>query len=436
MDIQEMKKLYADHLARAEGLLREGKIDEAQAEMGKADALWAQIELAQKLEEARKREAAPEAALTWRPAIGNEGEVPFDSKAWREVTVSTPVGEKKIRYYVPLAVERKGYASAFEAYLRRGLHLLGPNDRKTLLEGQDSAGGFLVPEEIIAELIKKMPAMAVIASLARIFRIGRDMAVLPRVRYTTDDRYTSPARIKWVGESPSGASAHRITDPTFGRLTIPVHVAMASAAVSRSLLEDAMFDVEGYLADILAEAFALGEEDAFINGDGIGKPKGLITSVGTGEDNIASVVSGNASALTGDGLISLYYAVPAQYRNSPSAAWVMNSSTMAAIEKLKDAQNRYLISSLIAGSLATPPFEAIKGKRVLMSEFMPDIAANAYPILFGDFTGYAIVERVGISIQRLDELYAEQDLVAIVGRHRVGGAVIEPWKLRAQKVSA
>jgi HK97 family phage major capsid protein len=146
------------------------------------------------------------------------------------------------------------------------------------------------------------------------------------------------------------------------------------------------------------------------------------------------VVSGNASALTADGILDLYFALPRQYR--ASAVWVMNSATQKAIEKFKDSQGRYLISSLLNSSLSLGETESLKGKPIMVNEFMPDIAANAFPLIFGDLSGYAIVDRMGISIQRLSEIYAEYNTVLFLCRKRVGGMLVEPWKFRVQKVAA
>jgi HK97 family phage major capsid protein len=125
--------------------------------------------------------------------------------------------------------------------------------------------------------------------------------------------------------------------------------------------------------------------------------------------------------------------VPAQYR--AQGKWVMNSNTMKAVEKIKDSQNRYLIQSLINSSLQSPQFESIKGKPVFVDEFMQDIGTNNYPILFGDLSGYLIVDRVGFSVQRLQELYAETDITLLLARKRVGGQPIETYRMRVQKTT-
>jgi len=289
----------------------------------------------------------------------------------------------------------------------------------------------LVPEDYHVELIKKVAGLTAIRPNARVVQTSRDVAKWPRVKYTTDDKYTSGVRLTWTGESPASSTTHRVTDPVFGLYVIPVHTAMASMPVSNDLIEDSAFDVVGISSDLIAEAFALGEDDAFLNGNGAARPMGLLSQVDG--DGPASIVSGSGSALTADGILDLYFGLPAQYR--AKAKWYMNSATQKAIEKLKDSQNRYIISSLVNGSLATPQFDNIKGKPIQIDEFAPDIAANAYPLLFGDLNGYMICDRVGLSVQRLSEIYAETNVTLLLARKRVGGQLVESWRTRVQKVS-
>jgi HK97 family phage major capsid protein len=380
--------------------------------------------------------------VDWRQAAPGEGDAPVDAKAWREIEIKSvrvdpffgiPMVETKtVRYHVPLSVQKKGYQPAFESYLRKGMGDIGPQDRKTLSEGTDSAGGFLVPEDYQAELIKKIATNATIRSRARVGTTSRDIAKWPKLNYTTDDKYTSGVRITWTGEAPTSSTVHRVTDPVFGLYSIPIHTAMASMPIYNDLIEDSAFDVIGLSSELLAEAFTLGENDTFINGSGIGRPMGILTQVGG--DGPSAVNSGTAATLTADGLIDLSYALPAQY--DMNSVWVMAKATEKVIRKLKDASNNYLwpvIASM--GNFAPAPKELL-GSPTLRDEFMPAIAANAYPIIFGDLRGYLVLDRVGISIQRLSELYAETNITLLLARKRLGGQTIEPWRLRVQKCAA
>lgn len=426
----------ADVQTKMTGIL--GKVDEWKAQL---DLLKRKGDLKSYMEDPAGPPRASQA--DWRKAAPGEGDADIDPQAWREISIKTVsidpiygvavVGEKKVRFHVPLGVQKKGYPSAFEAYLRKGSGDMGPNDRKTLTEGSDAAGGFLSPEEYQTELIRKIATQATIRNRARVATTGRDLAKWPKLHYTTDDKYTSGVRLTWTGETPTTSTVHRVTDPQFGLYSIPVHTAMASMPMSNDLLEDAAFDIMGISSDLLSEAFTLGENDAFINGNGSGRPMGILTQVDG--DGPASVVSGTAATLTADGIIDLAYALPAQYESN--ASWLFAKGTEKIIRKLKDSQNNYLWPIWPQqGNFAPAPRELL-GFPTLRDEFMPAVAANAYPIIFGDLRGYLVLDRVGISIQRLtDSAYAELNLTGLLARKRVGGQVIEPWRIKAQKVSA
>lgn len=437
--IDQAKKL-SDEWKGKEGEAPQSVFDQINALLGESDTLKVRIETADRLEKGAafaEQPATPEsiaAAMSWRQAGPDEGNVAIDSKAFRRLDVETPFGKKEVRYHVPLAVQKKGYDGAFEAYLRFGIMAVKeryPQDAKTLSEGVDTAGGYLVPEDIQTTIIKKSMGLVAIRPNARVITTGRDVVMWPRRVYNTDNVWTSGVRLTWTGETPASSTAHRVTDPVYGVAEINVNVALASMPVTNSLIEDSAYDVMGDAVTSLMEAFLLGEDSAFITGSGAAQPMGLLTQVDVANVGISSVSV--ATTPTGDSIIDLYYGVPAQYR--AQGKWVMNSNTMKAVEKIKDSQNRYLIQSLINSSLQSPQFESIKGKPVFVDEFMQDIGTNNYPILFGDLSGYLIVDRVGFSVQRLQELYAETDITLLLARKRVGGQPIETYRMRVQKTT-
>lgn len=454
MDVKQLKGQLSGLVSEARKLADEYKdkempktvADQIAGLLGKSDALKAQIETAVKLTGLETELAQPEikaANLGWRASAPGEGDVPFDEKSYREVEVKSIFGTKTIRYHVPIKTEGKAYANAFEAYMRKGKAGMGEMDRKTLSEGVDTAGGFLVPQDFQAELIKKMATMGVMRQLARVVTASRDSVTFPRVNHTTDDKYTSGVRMSWTGETPSSATVHRVTDPVFGHIIIPVNVAMASLPLTNSLIEDAAFDINGYSAQLLAEAFALGEDYTFLVGTGVSQPMGVTTEISaTSATNFpnyyasgtSAAISTSGDAHSGKRLIDLFYTLPSQYR--ANAVWMMNSTTAAAVENLVDNNKRPIIRELNSISLGSGQFDSIKARPVMIDEFVPDIAANAYPILFGDMSGYTIVDRVGFSVQRNDMLYMETDITLLVARKRVGGYCTEPWKIKALKAAA
>ena len=453
--IELLRGQLASKIAEAKAITNEwaGK-DEMPAEvdtklqgiLGQADTLKARIQTYQRVAGHDADLTTPtENPLAWRTATRDEGNTPTDEKAWRSVDVETPLGKKSVRFNVPLATQQKGYADMFDEYLRHGVeHVKShwPKEAKTLISGSDTAGGFFIPPDMQSEVIKKIATMAQVRPLARTISTSSNLVQWPRVKYTTDNKYTSGIRLTWTGESPASGSTHRVTDQIAGQLNIPVHTAMASQLISLDLVEDSAFDIVGSSSDLMAEAFALGEDDTFLTGTGIARPLGITTQIANTDDSqyIPYTASGTSAAISTSGdsssaerLITMYYALPAQYR--ARAVWMMNSSTMKAVEILVDAQKRPLISALTTGSLTTGEPSIIKGKRVVIDEFMADVGANSYSILFGDFSGYLIVDRVGFSVQRLTERYAEENQVLLLARKRVGGAPIEPYRMRALKAA-
>ncbi|HEY1409580.1 MAG TPA: phage major capsid protein [Promineifilum sp.] len=439
MDIQKLREAYNAKIAEAKQLTAGGDVTPEVAEkvnglLGQADELKVQIDMALRMADAEAFAAEPAGTKAahhgWRQAGPDEGMPVVDYDSWREVKA----GAMTLRVYIPEAVTTKGYDRAFEAYMRKGKADMGPADRKTLSVGSDSAGGFLVPEDYHVELIKKTAVMATIRANARVAQTSRDMAKWPRINYTTDDKYTSGVRLTWTGETPSSATVHRVTDPVFGLLTVPVHTAMASMPITNNLLEDSAFDVLGVSSDLLGEAFALGENDAFINGTGVSRPMGILAQVGT-SDGPGVVNSGSAGTLTSTGLINIAYELAPQYERN--AKWFMSKSTEKVIRKIvgtTSGEYSWPVENSVGALGPVPP--SLLGFGIVREQFMPDMTTDAHPIVFGDLRGYLVLDRVGLSLQRLDELYAETDITVLLARRRVGGQLIEPWRVKAQKVAS
>ena len=334
------------------------------------------------------------------------------------------------------AWNRPEYKSTFWRYL----HSLGNEgslgtDFKFLQEGSDVGGGYTVPEDFYAKIVMKEPTPTRLYSRVTKAKCSRDRLTLPKVNYTTDNLYTSGIRVTWTGENPTSATQHAVTDPTFGQVVIPIYTAMMSLPITRDLLEDSAFDIESWAADRFRETIELLKDNMILNGTGTGQPTGILQNPG-GANQPAVVNSGNASALTADGIISLGETLPEQYEDN--ACYVFNKVNAGkAIRLLKDGQGRYLFArtgdngpgSLVAGR----PTEC-NGYPFMYSGFMPNVAANAYPVLFGDLSGYYMIERVGFTVEVLREILAQTNQVLLLGRIRLGGMVAEEWKLNVQQV--
>ena len=321
---------------------------------------------------------------------------------------------------------RAVYQKAFETYIHHGeraVLALGTPYVKALTEGVDSEGGHLVPVDWQAQILQAAGARAGLRRHVTTVPTSRDAVEWPTIE-GADDVHSSAVRRTWVDEQPAEGAAD--TQPTFGAIRIPVHTAMLVTKASRNLVEDAAVPFTTILAGLFADEVRLSDDEAFLSGDGVGKPLGLLNTAG-----IATVNSGHATQITADGLLDLFYGLPAQYRDN--SVFVMNSATEDSVRKLKDGGSQYLW----VGGFASQP-ETLLGRPVISSEFMPAIAGGATPIAFGDFHRYVVVDRIGFAVQRIDgdQQLAEKNQVGFVGRQRVGGRVVQPRAFRLQAISA
>lgn len=328
------------------------------------------------------------------------------------------------------------YLRAFKTYIRKGIGKMSDSDGlKTLQEGLDESGGYLVPEDLLNQLIAKDPAATTVSGRVRRFTTGRDSVLIPKVTYSTDDIYTTGMRVTWGAESPD-ATSHRVTEPVFGMTRIPVYTAMLSLPLTNNMIEDSAFDIMGWCQSKFGETIQLLRDNMALNGSGSGEPTGILANPNA-TDNPATVATTVADAVSWEGVQNLVWALPDQY--DARAVHVFNkASTGLALAKLVDGDGRPLwsLGTADTGMVGSPRQRQLMGYDAVYSAFMPDIAAGAYPMIFGDLTGYYSVDRVGMSIQVLREKYAEQNQVVILGRVRFGGLVAEPWRIKIAVVSA
>lgn len=327
------------------------------------------------------------------------------------------------------------YKAAWRRSIREPWGNLSNAEQAALQVGQDSAGGFLAPDELLNRLIERKPTPTRLGGRVMRLTTSKPALLMPKVNYSTDDLYTTGIRVTWTGEQAASATAHRVTEPVFGQVSIPVYTAMMSIPVTQDLLEDSTIDLMAWLSMKFGETIELLRDNMILNGSGVGQPTGILTNV-DGANGVSSVVSGAAAELTGDGLIDLTEALPEQY--DENAVVVFNkTNTGKAIRKLKDGDGRPLFNyGAQDNGYGGPRGRDINGYPYIWSGFAPNIGANAYPIVFGDLNGYCAVDRLGFSIRALFELYAETNLVVLLARVRFGGVTLEPWRLRVQKVAA
>ena len=280
--------------------------------------------------------------------------------------------------------------------------------------GNDSEGGYLVPDEYEHRLIDSLADANVLRDLCTIIRTENGDRRIPLV--------TGHGTAAWVEEEGLIPES----DDTFGMIALGAHKVATIIKVSDELLQDSVFDVEGYITKQFGQRIGGAEEIAFLTGDGVAKPTGLLH-----ETNGAQVgVTTSGVSISTDDLLDLVHSVREVYRHK--AVFLMNDSTKKAIRKLKDGNGRPLWDP----SVREGDPDVLLGHRVIHCAAMPDIGAGAKPILFGDFTGYWIADRQGRSFQRLNELYASSGQIGFKATQRVDGRLVEPEKIKCLQVKA
>jgi HK97 family phage major capsid protein len=308
--------------------------------------------------------------------------------------------------------------------------------KATMIEAQETLAGYSVPEDFHAEVISRLPGLTVVRQRADVRQTARDLYTA-LVRTGGTSRYIGNVRVVKADESPSGASA-TASNATFGKVQIPVHTIMANVPLSRSVLEDSAVDLASELQEEFSVALAIFEDEQYLVGNGINGPKGVLKDNAAGglfDSNGTRVPSGAASTINdGDTVVKTPLKLDAQYRQA-GAVWVMAKATREAIALLQDGMGRYLLADN-ANLLATDEGDKLRRYLLTESEAMPAIGTNNYPILFGDFKGYRIVDRVGMSIERyLDSATAATDTVIYYVRRRGGGQVVQGYRFAAVQCS-
>ncbi|XXB60575.1 phage major capsid protein [Trueperella pyogenes] len=288
--------------------------------------------------------------------------------------------------------------------------------RNALSVGTDSEGGYLVPDEFEHTLVDTLADQNIMRSLAKVITTTSGDRKIPVV--------ATHGTAAWLDEG----KPYTESDDTFSQVSLSAFKLGTFLKISEELLNDSAFDVEAYLASEFARRIGAAEEEAFINGDGSGKPTGLFNAAG-GAPTV--VTTGKPTDITADELIDLHYGLRAPYRKN--AVWLMNDSTVKTVRKLKDTTGQYLWQpALTAGAPDT-----ILGRPVHTSTFAPEVKAGSRTVAFGDLSYYWVADRQGRSFKRLNELFATTGQVGFLASQRVDGKLIVPEAVAvlAQKAS-
>ena len=301
---------------------------------------------------------------------------------------------------------KKGRASdAYKDAMLSAMRSNFRNVRNVLQEGVDADGGYLVPEEYDRRLIDVLDGENIMRSLAtKITTAGQ---------HKINIAATKPAAA-WIEEG----GALSFGDATFDQIYLDAYKLHVAIKVTEELLYDNAFGLENYIITQFGKALANAEEDAFLNGNGTGKPTGIFAANGGGQ--IAATLT---AAIKSDDLIDLVYGLKRPYRKN--ASFIMNDATLASIRKLKDNNGAYIWQ---------PSYKEGEPDRVLGYAVHTSAFAPTNAIAFGDYSYYNIGDRGSRSFAELRELFAGNGMVGYVAKERVDGKLILPEAVQILKL--
>ena len=295
------------------------------------------------------------------------------------------------------------YAKAYDGFLKLGATC------NTLREGSDGEGGYLVPDEFEKRVVQAMAEKNVMRRLGTVMQTERTM---------TFPIGKGIGFAEWVpeeGEFP-------IVAAEFDEVKLGAHKVATSIRVSDELLEDSVFDLEEFIIKEFAQRIGEAEEAAFIHGDGLAKPLGIIHQL---EREVITEKAGNIST---DDLLELKHAIPSKYRKD--AVFLMHDSTLRELFKLRTGEGQYIWYENLKKNIPL----CIFSHRVITSPSMPTIDSGKPPILFGDFKHFVIGDRKHRRIKRLTEVHAQQGQVAYIMSQRVDAKLLDRNAIAALKV--
>lgn len=278
------------------------------------------------------------------------------------------------------------------------------NVSNILREGSDADGGYLVPEEYDKRIIEVLTGENIMRTLGTKIKTSGDHKI--------NVAATKPAA-SWIEEGEPLVWG----DATFEQILLDAHKLHVAIKVTEELLYDNTFGLENYIITQFGKALANAEEDAFLNGNGQGKPTGIFAATGGGK------ISATTTTLKGDDIINLVYALKRPYRKK--AAFIMNDKILAAVRILKDSDGQYMWQQ----SLKEGEPERLLGYPIYTSEYAP-----TNMIAFGDFSYYNIGDRGTRSFKKLTELFAGNDMVGFVAKERVDGKLVLPEAVQILKI--
>jgi len=286
--------------------------------------------------------------------------------------------------------------------------------RNALSVGEDTEGGFTVPDEFERRLIQALEENNIFRQMATVIKTNSGTRKIPIANDTME--------AQWIDEGEEIPE----TDTKFGQTTLSAYKLGTMIKISNELLHDSAFDLASYIAARFGVAMGNAEERAFFTGDGDKKPLGILDETGGAE---LGVTAASQTAITFDEIFDLYYSLKSPYRRN--AQFVCNETILLQLMKLKDKNENYLWKPSL--DIAKP--DTLLGRPIRTSSFMPGIAKGERVLLFGDLKHYWVADRQNRTFRRLNELYARTDQVGFLTTQRVDGRLILPEAVKVLKMS-
>jgi len=321
-----------------------------------------------------------------------------------ELAVAEPTVDEESR-----GVASEAYRSAFMQFIRGGKSSLSNAEYRDLIEGTNTAGGYIAP--MFADGQANMQDM-IIETMNDAQNFSPNATSFNIEGQVTIPTETSTGSAGWITNE---GDAYTESDPAFGQLTLTPYKAGTLTQISEELLQDSVVNLEAFVASNIGRKFGNLLEAAFVNGNGVGQPTGITDGSDLG------VTAAGAAAVTFDEVQDLFYSVKESYRQN--GQWLMSTTVVAALRQLTYAGGTQ--SYIWEPNMAVGSPDTILGRPVVISDSVNAMTTGLKPILFGDLSYYYVAYNAGISIQRLDELYAANGLVGIRGSLRVDGKLTQ-----------
>jgi len=411
----ERAKLVAECRALHDKALSE-KRDMNADETATYEKSWTRVEEIGKLAERDERiKAAQRAGNT--PAPGQPRMADLGEKGGKPYNGERRMAGPKQKVPVPCDdFDTDGYNAAFRSYLSCGraetpteeLAILQGGSKRALAMGIDTQGGYLAPREFSASLIQALDDALFIRNLCTKLTVTSGQSLgCPSLD-------NDPADATWTSELGTGSEDSTMS---FGGRELTPHPLARRIKVSKTLLRQAVMDVDGIVRERMLHKLAVPMENGYLNGSGAQQPLGVFTASDMGVSTSRDVSTDNTSTgVTADGIKEAKYTLKSQYW--PGAGWIFHREGVKRIAKLKDGNGQYMWQpSIVAGDPAT-----LEGFPVYASEYAPNTwTSGLYVGILGNFKYYWIADSLGMSIQALFELYAETNQVGYITRAESDG---------------